>query len=657
MRKGKLGTRVLLTAATAALLLLCACSAATETSPIVHVTASATAPASTDAPSARPAQAVTWLSDLTAPSSRSYLSLGEGLALSLYTDYGETESVSYVEKIEVRQGKVLASVTKALPLNLIKQRFKDGSFLFYSYETNAYYSLDAALTEWTTLQTPSQDCAFTSDGTRCCYLQDRLLYVQDRATGDARRVPLEAELRFTDLVGLLGESDDLVLRVCLSDDSLDTALIAVDIDSGKVKLLQAEPNSLSAFGDDEWLLLSYDWDSESYVLRFGSLADGTGYRADTAAFLTTNLSYEPIEGSPYLMGLIEPDPEPREDGTQQEQNTLLYRLGETVSCCDLSTYGVHAALWNAYYLPDEGLLLADVYEDGAAHCLLIDCSELTFTPVCTAEPLSFSAVDEALLKSWQQERDGGETPDALLSVRAYADELEARYGIRILLSDQCTAACSYADHAVTTTDKAGYSNEAKLLTKAIKQLDAALKLYPADYFRQFQNGAGDGGLRFLPVAAIESDYGVVGLHFPRGVWFNIVFDLSQDELAPTLHHELWHAAEEKIGSGDNALTDGRFAACNPDGFCYYETYEYDDPDSARYTLYGDGEVYFVDGYARTFACEDRARLMEYVMSYDGAGAALLSHAPLRAKFLLMLEALYDAFDTSTWTDPYWERLL
>ena len=44
----------------------------------------------------------------------------------------------------------------------------------------------------------------------------------------------------------------------------------------------------------------------------------------------------------------------------------------------------------------------------------------------------------------------------------------------------------------------------------LEAMGRAFALYPEDFLAQFRNEAGEGGLCFLPVAHIGSDYGVVG---------------------------------------------------------------------------------------------------------------------------------------------------
>ena len=70
-------------------------------------------------------------------------------------------------------------------------------------------------------------------------------------------------------------------------------------------------------------------------------------------------------------------------------------------------------------------------------------------------------------------------------------------------------------------------------------------------------------------------------------------------------------------------------------------------------------LYFVDSYSLTFAKEDRARIMEYIMSsgYEYDAEQLMRCPAIRAKLRFMADAMRKGFDTSGWDSPRWERFL
>ena len=160
---------------------------------------------------------------------------------------------------------------------------------------------------------------------------------------------------------------------------------------------------------------------------------------------------------------------------------------------------------------------------------------------------------------------------------------------------------------------------------------------------------------------IKSGFGTSGCTYERGAWQNIALDIRLAyELDGIVCHELWHATENHILSCDYSLfTVEGWAQLNPQGFSYYEGYDYSDPDSRRWTYYsgGDEGVYFVDGYSRTFASEDRARIMEFFMTRDDDAQELIKSPAIKKKLQHMSSAVRSVFDTSGWENVRWERLL
>lgn len=84
-----------------------------------------------------------------------------------------------------------------------------------------------------------------------------------------------------------------------------------------------------------------------------------------------------------------------------------------------------------------------------------------------------------------------------------------------------------------------------------------------------------------------------------------------------------------------------------------------DADCRHWTYYsgGDEGVYFVDGYSRTFASEDRARIMEFFMTRDDDAQELIKSPAIKKKLQHMSSAVRSVFDTSGWESVRWERLL
>lgn len=255
---------------------------------------------------------------------------------------------------------------------------------------------------------------------------------------------------------------------------------------------------------------------------------------------------------------------------------------------------------------------------------------------------------------------GAGVAESLQQARQYADELEAEYGVRILLSVQCRETAALCDHAITLIDTMGQSEELSAVNAALSALKRSLSLYPEGFFAQFKNGMGEGGVRILLIEQIESNYGAIGCTYENGIWQNIALDVRTGEgMDSIICHEIWHATENHILTKDySAILPDEWNALNPEGFEYYWDATLVN-DAHEWTLYSGNiaNVYFVDSYACVDEKEDRARIMEYFMTHDDEAELLIQSPAIRKKLELMCRAIRSTFDTSSWENVRWERLL
>ena len=313
------------------------------------------------------------------------------------------------------------------------------------------------------------------------------------------------------------------------------------------------------------------------------------------------------------------------------------------------------------YLPDAALLAGAVYRDGAFHLYAIDPAQLSFAEldgaVSAESPL---AVDSSLAGNYRLEDSGSPVAENLQQARQYADTLEAKYSVRILLSSQCASAAALCDRAITLTDTMSADEELYGINAALDALSRTLSLYPDGFFAQFKNGMGEGGIRFLLTERIDSDYGVVGCAYESREWQNIALDVRMaDGLDTIICHELWHATENHILSRDySAFSPDAWAALNPEGFAYCEDPMQSD-SMLEWTLYSSSpdNVYFVDGYSCVNEREDRARIMEYFMVHEDEAGLLIESPAIRQKLQFMCDAVRNNFDTTGWSAVRWESLL
>lgn len=626
-------------------------------------------PSATPAPQRAPVGELGCLSPLGAPQ---FAALGGGMAVSCWVDYdyvpetGEDRSSTHVDILDLPTGTVRASTVLAGELSLMERTFAGGAIVLRNYEQSHLLVLDSALDTVATLEQPCVDGQLSYDHQRYYYELDGLLYCMDTQTGESGRVALQWDLRLSYIAGIHPTQDLLTVYVYRSPYSMASCLAVVDGRTGAFSMLTDRLDSPVYGADGGFYALRFcdepEGEETPYAgqeILYGRLDGGVLSRVSTLSLREPDAIWRLLPQSPYALCVREPWDEEAADALAPG-HSWLYRLGERIGACDLEAYGVNGSLLGAVWLPDEELLLASIYEDGRFRILLFDPAQLAFADAGAPERVeSPLLVDSAVAERYLEEVRGPVLPEALQGVRAQADALERQYGVEILLSAECEAPCAQSEYRVTTTDRAGLADEAALLESSLGFLQDALTAYPDGFFRQFRNGADEGGLRFMLIGPIESQNGTIGYQYDFGDWYNIALDCTMGDITASVYHEIWHATENRIcASQPELFYDGRWEACNPEGFDYYNTYYPEEMDQGRWTYYafdGGTEVYFVDAYSRTYAKEDRARLMEYVMGYPDEADRLLQYPAMQKKLALLCQAVRSAFDTAGWEEVRWER--
>lgn len=571
------------------------------------------------------------------------LSLGDGRVLAGWVDYDR--AITSLAVVDVATDRTVTSRELEGCWELQEQQFSDGRAVLFNWEASTWQFVGADLTDSGTFSSDQIGGTFSRDGSLYYFVQDDVLCRADVATGQTERVALESDMRFLDVSGILPDSETLFLHCLLSPYSTESGTAILNVETGAYTMLQKdwyEPYC-GAEGPE---FLQFDNETMGYDVLYAS--EGRYYRADAALLHADEADILPVFGSAYLLGAA--------------QDTTLYRLESGISACLLQEEQLGGALRNAVWLPEQ-VLVGCVYGGGAFHLTAIDPAQLTFTQVSDGiavdDPM---AVDTALTEVYWNSLNGQPLPATLQEARDYADQLEERYGVTILLSAQGQEACEAVwDAVVTTTDQWPLEDEPYAIARTLEALDRALALYPEGFFRQMRNTMGEGGVRFIPVGHIENDVNAVGLTYETYGWQNIYIDVTLDTFESVICHEIWHATEGVISYRDWVSFDpGNWSVCNPEGFFYNEDVEDADPNPSRWTFNYEMDaqnVYFVDAYARTNAKEDRARIMEYVMANEDLAGALMQSPYITQKLEIMCQAIRNSFDTSTWGDLRWERLL
>ena len=230
----------------------------------------------------------------------------------------------------------------------------------------------------------------------------------------------------------------------------------------------------------------------------------------------------------------------------------------------------------------------------AAFCFLLAVLVAAVVPVKAAGEIA--AFSEAI-------RDAG-------TVR---EEMQDRYGITILLGDEClnqteTEICEVSGTPPAKTPLQflmGYDVD----MEELRRLDAALAMYPEGFLQSLRDEDAPKGLRILIAGQINGkdlSWNPAGFTTCEGSWYNVFLAHSRFT-GSTVHHELWHVMEKII----MARQPGAFLiwdALNPEGF------QYSNDNAAAWADYDPD--YFVSGYSTVNAMEDRATIAEAVFRED-----------------------------------------
>lgn len=559
-----------------------------------------------------------------------------------WQDYGNDSTT--VILADVNKDTVTCEITLEGVWDFKDQTFADGSFALCRRETNTWKFLSSSLEELGTWNVETVDGFFSYDRENYYYLRDRELYWQRVGSSENGKVELPFDLRLLELTAYDAQNGILVMQFFLSPFSSECGTAIYDMKTGEFTMLQKERYRIF-FGTTGYNLLLFDNEKMGYSVTFQD--EGQFLFADAGIFTDTSGDLYAIGGSSYLMGIT-------------PGHSTLYATDKQISTCPLSSFGIDGEMYSSCYLPDENVLVGATYQDGGFRLYVIDLKQMPFTEQADAAAVdSPFVVDETLAKNYWGIVSGTHVSESLQEARKYADMLEKEYGVRILLSSQCKEPAALCDRVLTLTDTMSAKEELKCVNRMLAALERSLSMYPEGFFPQFRNRAGDGGICFLLVEHIDSNYGVVGCTYDRFGWQYIALDVRQTySLEGIVCHEIWHATENHIvNRNDMAFSIDEWDALNPEGFSYLGDATLMDP-AQKWTLYvaRPEDIHFVDSYACVDRKEDRARIMEYYMVHEDE-ARLLNQSPfIRRKLQIMCDAVRAVFDTTGWENVRWEQL-
>ena len=221
------------------------------------------------------------------------------------------------------------------------------------------------------------------------------------------------------------------------------------------------------------------------------------------------------------------------------------------------------------------------------------------------------------------------------------------YGVTVKIAEQ--VAGDYADYT------AAAELDESIISAGLDALESALSVYPTGFMPQLLHGScqaiefqltGALAKKNLPetVSGFSSFSAFVEEQEGKVV---VVLDINRPgSLEQTVYHEVAHLIDNKLSFDawlrpESNYSEENWAALNPAGFVYAQTY-----DAMPMNYFNDGyENYFLDIYSRTFAREDRARILEYAM----IGADYVFSTPERlAKLDYLSRCIRECFDTTDW---------
>lgn len=246
-----------------------------------------------------------------------------------------------------------------------------------------------------------------------------------------------------------------------------------------------------------------------------------------------------------------------------------------------------------------------------------------------------------------------EKPDTegLSACRAYATELNQRYGVEILLYTDAVA-----NQPWDYTLEAEY--QAPMIRRDLELLDQLLAIYPQGFLKQTVDSTSSRVLRICLVRSLTGTPESGSLETAEGIHFWIEEEpyvaLCVGQLNDKLvFHEIFHAIETKVYSDSQIYYE--WDDLNPKGFEY--DYNYQD-----YLNHWDSEYLkdetraFIDSYSMTFPKEDRARIMEYAMT-EGNESCFQSEIMQRKLYQLCL-GIRKAYGLTKSEETYpWEQYL
>lgn len=238
-----------------------------------------------------------------------------------------------------------------------------------------------------------------------------------------------------------------------------------------------------------------------------------------------------------------------------------------------------------------------------------------------------------------------------------------QYGVRILLGEDVPLV--YKDYTAACLD------DPEKTAAALTVLDSTLSVFPPGFFASVKEGYCDSISICLAqdLHAVNDDHYIESAYAFTTVQDNtiwLVLNAARPLQRGILIHELTHVIDYRL-LGMQQLPEEEWNRLNPPSFSYYNSYLDEKGTDLRlsgsqeYTALSEEDpdrIWFCDSYSKTFAMEDRARLMESLMDPDDISDRLFSSPHVRTKLRFYFYILRQAFENSRWPEETaWEAAL
>ena len=286
-------------------------------------------------------------------------------------------------------------------------------------------------------------------------------------------------------------------------------------------------------------------------------------------------------------------------------------------------------------------------ETGKLWLLAQNASEKTQGIYCWT-PDAIPTGDSRDYRAVHYTRDNPDTA-GLEALGRKVESLEKNYGITLLLGE-----------APLAVAPEGYSLETEYLVQAydacLPLLENALSQFPEGFFQTLARRTNNKTLTVCLVRSIRGMRGTGTLSETSALQYwkqgdaYLALALGED-LERNFYHGIMHAIETRVLSVSTVFYD--WERLNPEGFSYTNGYG-KNPEGEQYLQ--EGQQWFANAFAMSYAREDRASTMEYACTEGNQGLFQSPH--MQKKLQMLCKGIRQAFGLQDREETFlWEQYL